>query len=53
LDALNLEERTWWKNSGSILIIGKIWEKKKPLIEKYGHLLRGSITLKINPSFEV
>jgi len=43
----------WWKESGSIFIMTEVWEDRIPLLERYGHILRGSLTFKLKPEFQV
>ena len=43
----------WWKESGSFFMFAEGVEDRPELLEKYGDLLVGSISFKINQTFQV
>jgi len=53
LDNMKFVHENWWKKSGSIFIMTEVWENRTFLLERYGHILRGSLTFKVNPEFQV
>ena len=45
--------KDWWKESGSFFMFAEGVEDRPELLEKYGDLLVGSISFKINQTFQV
>ena len=47
------EKRIWWKKSGNIFIFAEVWGARRCLLDDFGDILRGSLSLKYNTGFTV
>lgn len=43
----------WWRGSGSFFMFAEGWDDRPELLDEYGDLFIGSISFKINATFEV
>lgn len=43
----------WWKDDGNFFIFAEGWDDRPELLTRYGNLFEGSISFKLNQTFEV
>lgn len=46
-------DRRYWKEKGNIFVMTEVWEDRQSLLDKYGWITRGSLTIKVKPHFQV